>query len=296
MSYRAVQVRPTDRWLVGTGIKPTPDASLALHRLMDSDTGDRFLWTSDRWIRTHIAGAPITDFTAGDQKVNKFGENPLIPIDTEYPIWDGIVDYPYPDITNADITHIRQTTDQIAMRGQTIEVTGLNIVKDEVIQTITLDATNTTTPVVLITPLVRIARKKVLANVVTDQNIESTNAAGTIVYSIIQAGNNQTLMALYTIPRNKVGLLTIFHATVVDATNKTPTATEIKLWTADRFNGYEFQLKNASGIPLSGTMAPVEYDPYQVIPQVTDIKLTAKPLGEPAHVFGRFSIKILDMI
>ena len=62
MPYRSVSVKPTDRWLVGDSslTKPTPEWDLATHKLMEEDTGDRYLWTGTKWLRTHVAGVPIT--------------------------------------------------------------------------------------------------------------------------------------------------------------------------------------------------------------------------------------------
>ena len=61
MTYRSVSVTPTDRWLVGlsTDIKPIPEASLATHHLLESDTGAIFFWSASKWIKTHADGKPV---------------------------------------------------------------------------------------------------------------------------------------------------------------------------------------------------------------------------------------------
>ena len=116
--------------------------------------------------------------------VNKFGENPSSAIDTQEDLWDGGGTYPYP--ATALITDLKQATDQETMRGATIEAQGLDTNWDLVVQTKALDASNTTTKVALATPLVRVMRMKVLANVVGDQNINAMDTgAGTAIYATI---------------------------------------------------------------------------------------------------------------
>ena len=76
MAYEAVAVRPTDRWLVGlsTDTKPIPtDPRDRLHKLLEADTGNEYLWTGTQWQNQKVNGAinihdahphhtPVNDF------------------------------------------------------------------------------------------------------------------------------------------------------------------------------------------------------------------------------------------
>jgi len=119
---------------------------------------------------------------AGHTGVNKFGENPDITLDTTEDIWDNGGTYTFP--TTVDITHLAQLVDQVAMRGGTIEVQGLDTNWDLTTQTKDLDATDTTTIVALTTALRRCFRLKVLEDVVTDQDIVARNVGGGTIYNL----------------------------------------------------------------------------------------------------------------
>lgn len=224
--------------------------------------------------------------------VNKFGVNLNVTAGTKEDIWDGGGIYPFP--TAAIITKLSQKTDQIALRDGVIEIQGLDANWDLVVQKINLNASDTTVAVTLSTALNQVFRLKVLANVVGNANVTVHNDANTQDYAIITAGNNQTLMSIYTVPRGKTAYLTSYYCTVVDATNKTPISTRFAVWIADRDNNYEFQLKNAIGIPKAGNMIKQYFHPYIEITQKCDIKITANPVGEDADVASGFDLILID--
>jgi len=232
--------------------------------------------------------------------VNKFGGGFEAAADVESAVWDGGVAQPvYSWPTTATITHIRQATDQVGTDGgATIELQGLDANWDLVVQTKDLDGSDTTAEVALDTPLIRIFRKKVLANVVLSADVWSgaTGVAANTAKSIITAGHNQTLMAIYTVPRGKVALMEGFYANVVNETaaNKTPVGTEIKMWAADRDNGYEFQLKFATAIAESGGNEHHHFHPPYKFAQKTDIMLTMRCIKEPGHVHAGFDLAVFD--
>ncbi len=241
---------------------------------------------------TPLLSIPKGDIT-GMASINKFGANASVTKETTEDIWDGGGDYPFP--TTADITHLSQKVDQAAMQGALIEIQGLDSSWELVVQTKTLDAADTTTPVALDTPLIRVFRLKVLANVVGDQIISVHNTANNQDYAIMGAGNNQTLMAIYCVPAGKTAYLTKYYATVVESTGKEPKSTRFGLWMADRGNGYEFQLKHAIGIPKAGSMAQHDFEPYAgTISEKTDIKITANPVGENGDVAAGFDLILID--
>ena len=230
---------------------------------------------------------------AGYSSVNKFGANHEVAANTTEDVWGGGGTYTYP--TTADITHLSQAVDQAAMRDKTIFIQGLDANWDLIEQSKNLDATNTTTLVALDTPLIRLFRMRVLANVVGDQDIKVTNSAGTVLYGIMAAGDNKSLMAQYTIPNGKTGYLTQWEVSSVKTTASDPRNIEIRLWTADRDAGYEFELKHASslnGIGESGFIHTL--NPYSKITQKTDIKITVSPTINPADAHAGFDLILED--
>jgi hypothetical protein len=228
----------------------------------------------------------------GHSTVNKFGANASSTADTQEDIWDGGGTYSYP--ATALMTHISQLVDQSTLRGGTIEIQGLDANWALTVQTVDLDATLTTTAVALTTPLIRAFRMKVLENVVSVSAISLHNAGDTINYAQILNGHNQTLMALYTVPAGKTAFMTSLFFSNINATNKTPTSVEIKMWAADRDNGYEFQLKYADAMPINGDGKQHSFAPYYKFNQKTDIKITSEAADEDGHVHAGFDLILID--
>jgi len=246
--------------------------------------------------------------------VNKFGGGVEAEANAVTDVWDygyaaGDAVYPYP--ATATITDLKQTAHQAAMVNAVIEVQGLDanwdlVVQerkgldanwDLVVQERTLHGTDTSTKMELTTPLIRIFRMKVLADVVTDQNVTAMDTgAGVAVFAMIQAGNNQTLMALYTVPNGYTAYMTGYSASVTNETaaNKTPLGTEVKLWASDRDNGYEFQLKHATSIAADGDNEHHGFYPYYKFTQKTDIKITMMCIAEPGHVHAGFDLIVVE--
>lgn len=240
---------------------------------------------------------PYLTMSAGEQvalsrisHVNKFGRNSVIASGTTEDIWDGSALYSFP--ATALITSMSQTADQITLRGGTIEIQGLDANWDLVVQTKDLDAANTTTVVTLDTPLIRVFRMKVLENVVSTSPIRVHNAGETQDYAIISTGNNQTLMAIYTVPNGKTAYVTQWKATVNPATNLDPTSMPIRLWARDNDNGYERQLKDVQGLVLGNIRVP--YYPYYKFTQKTDLYIDATPVGKNANVSAGFDLILVD--
>jgi len=234
----------------------------------------------------------------GASQVNKFGENPDIAVGTTEDVWDGGGTYAFP--VTATITHLRQATDEVGTDGGvTIELQGLDANFDLVVQTADLDGSATTTEVVLTTPLLRVFRLKVLADVVAAADIwvGATGMAANTAKAIIQAGNNQTLMAIYTVPAGKTAYMIKYSIDNVPTASKIPDSVEFKLWTADRANGYEFQLKHEKAIPLSGTVPDHYFIPPMRITEKTDIKISASVVGGPGddgHPHAGFDLILFD--
>ena len=227
----------------------------------------------------------------GTTSVNKFGRNPNVASGTTEEIWSGSAAYVWP--ATALMTSISQTTDQVAMRGATIEVQGLDANYALVVQNATLNASDTTTVVTLSTALIRCFRMKVLADVVSTSDIRVHNAGETQDYAIISTGENQTTMAIYCIPAGKTGYMENFWAHHNPATNLDPTSNPVKLWARDKANSYESQIKSVVGLPTNGGFQH-KFSPYPKFTEKTDIYITASPVGKAADVSAGFDLYLVD--
>ena len=246
----------------------------------------------------HVPSDFMLDVAAGrvtgTTHVNKFGRNAAVVSGGTEEIWDGSAAYVFP--ATALMTSISQTADQATMRGQVVEIQGLDASWDAVTQNATLNAANTTTVVTLTTALIRVFRMKVLADVVTDQDIRVHNAGETQDYAIILAGNNQTLMAIYTVPNGKTAYMVSHYATVNPGGGQ-PGTLNVKMWAADRDNSYAKQLKHSLGVsadPDAYGRFQHFHSPYYKFTQKTDIYITATTSGAAADVSAGFDIILED--
>ena len=272
-----------------------------------------FNWIWTKWLYNlyvYIKANILTDYAlevargnvTGVSQVNKFGRNSNIASGATEEIWDGSVAYVFP--ATALMTSISQTTDQTAMRGASIEIQGLNAAWEAITQTIALDATDTTTPIVFTAAtdvvlgttgvaMLRVFRIKVLADVVSTSQIRVHNVGETVDYAIIDTGNNQTLMAIYTVPAGKTAYMTSYYAHHNPVTNQDPTSNPIGLWARDKANSYEAQIKHVVGLPTNGGFQHF-YNPYTKYTEKTDLYITSSPVGKAADVSAGFDLFLID--
>ena len=230
----------------------------------------------------------------GHSAVNKFGENSNIAQDTQEDIWDGGGDYVFP--TTASITHLRSAVNSAITRNVVCEVQGLDTNYALVVQNVTTDVTNSTTEVALGTALRRVFRIKILDANVMDEDIwvGATGVSAATAKAIVMEGNNQTLMAIYTVPAGKTAYMTNFYASVTEATGKEPKGANIRLWAADRNNGYAFQLKHSVGIQKGASGVEHKYMPYNKFTEKTDIKISGNPFNEAGWISAGFDLILVD--
>lgn len=202
----------------------------------------------------------------GHSIMSKFGQNAALSGAYE-DIWDGGGTYTYPANGNADITKIVSTS---GSDTTDVEVQGLSSDGTLTVQTITLTGT---TAIVLATPLWRVFRLKNVGAADFLGDISAQNTALSVVYAIIQVGNNQTLMALYTIPLGKTGYLLQGTNSLV-GTNRAYT---VDGRMSMRPYGGVFQLKKTFGLSSDGTSYMVMQFPLPgKIPARTDIRVSAE--------------------
>ena len=222
--------------------------------------------------------------------INKFGRNPTVASGATEEIWDGSYAYPFP--STAAITHIRAAADSATTQGVTVEVQGLDANWELVTQNVTTDGDNSTTEVALTTPLIRVFRMKVLNAAAMDQNLwlgDSDMSGVTDTEAVIIAGNNQTQMAIYTVPAGYTAFVTNYYAREHPVTGNTATSLNVSLWGTDNVNGYAKQIKHSMGLAV-GTGAQHFFNPYLKFTEKFDIYLTLTTVGGTSDMSGGFDI------
>lgn len=228
----------------------------------------------------------------GFTTVDKFGENPSIDSGDSADIWEGGGEYSW-DMAGTD--PIRSLiSDSSADDGLPIEVYGLDINGFEVSQTIILGD-------VAREPLkINLWRVYRMINV-GDRDIEGTVycyvGSGGVpsledTRAIINNGNNQTLMALYTVPLGKVGFLYRGELGV----SRPQTSGAVRCAYYSRRRGKVFTIKKRVDLSNSGSSIYQDSRSFpDVIPALTDIKLRVEEsTANGTGVFGTFDIMLVD--
>jgi len=234
--------------------------------------------------------------------IDKFGFNHTITTLTDpEDIWEGGGKYNYDANGTAPIVSL--ASNNAADINIPISILGLDINGNRVSQTINTNAANGTTRVALTTPLWRIFRMENEGTVSLQGILFCYTGTGTVptigdanIRAIIDDGNNQTQMALYTIPKGKVGFL-YYGELALESTSATPTTTAQYANTQYKSRRYGKIFKTKKTIPLltNGTSIFQEERRFpDIIPDLTDIKLTAKEVSAEMGITGAFDILLVD--
>ena len=260
-----------------------------------SVNADRNLNIKDAESGLAIAKGDVTDTSF----IHKFGNAPDFDTGDGYvTIWDGandgtvnIMQYTYS--TTADIDSIVSTS---AADTVAVEIQGLDANYNVSVQTITL---NGQTRVAFTTSLIRVFRMK---------NMGSTNLVGIVscyvnsaapggvvtdktkVRAIINDGNNQTLMAIYTIPVGYTGYMRDWYAST--SGGKADAFHTIRLF-ARPFGGV-FQVKHVSALSTAGSSyIQHKYDEPEVFSEKTDIAMRSNTTVNESGVSAGFDIVLV---
>lgn len=234
----------------------------------------------------------------GFSSVDKFGENPVIDTNTTP---EDIVEfggeYIYDDNGTAPIKYISSSSTLDV--GQIINVVGLDINGVEVSQEVTTNGQNN---VSLSTPLWRVYRMNNNSPSGNDLNgilychidpspSSGVPAAGNI-RAIIDNGNNQTLMSVYTIPVGKVGFL--FRGELGMSRSTSSGAVQAAYYS--RRYGKNFNIKKRVNITNSGNSIYQDRRAFpDIVPGLTDIKLRVESVSaNNIGVFGTFDVLLAD--
>lgn len=195
----------------------------------------------------------MTDRAIGIGHINKFGRNVAVAT-TDEVIWDGsTATWAAPTAARVHAVVSADPNDDVGDNGATaVQVYGLDPNYNEIDESI---AMNGTTPVNTTNSYRMIHRMIVTAAGSTGANegiIKATAASDGTITAQINAGNNQTLMAIYMIPGDKTGFITNYYATVnKDATPGTAASANIEVWIKPF--GSVYQLKHVLGVNTAGT-------------------------------------------
>jgi len=236
----------------------------------------------------------------GTSFIHKFGEAPDFDIEDGFvSIWDGANDaglnaniYTYSTIADIDSIVSSNTGDT-----QVIEVQGLDGNLLQVIQEATLAGSGYVT---LGSPLKRVFRIKnqgatdfigdvcVYVSGPTSAGIPD-DASG--IRACVNNGNNQTLMAVYTIPAGKTGYMDNWYATTAGA--RKTSVHNIHLLA--RPSGGVFQLKSSVSIIADGaSYIQHQYKIPEKFKGGTDIEMQANTDEDVAAVSAGFDIILVD--
>jgi hypothetical protein len=259
-------------------------------------TNDADLLIADNSNGLSIARGNVTGATF----IHKFGNAPDFDItDGFVTVWDGADDGGLNEMqyTYSGTAIIDSLVSSSSGDTQDIEILGLDSNYDLITQTRALTGQ---TRVALTTNLIRVFRLKNRGNtdIVGDVYCyENTAIVGGIptdttkVRAIINNGNNQTLMSLYTVPAGKTAYMRDWYASTSGARKTSVHVVKLKA----RPFGEVFQLKHTSSIIANGTSyIQHKYEEPEIFTEKTDIEMTVNTDEDIASISGGFDIVLID--
>jgi hypothetical protein len=292
--FKSTYVKPSSH-RIADSISDQDDAELVKAVLSGEDpdnhfhnvsiTHDGYLAVSDQASGLSIARGQVSDASF----IHKFGNAPdFDTADNAVTIWDGAEDgvtwenmvYDYSATAIIDSASSSDASDT-----EPIEIQGLDADYNLVNQTVTL---NGQTRVALTTNLIRVFRIKNVGTSDLAGHVfvfeEDTLTGGvpddaSLIRAIIHPPNNQTLMAVYTIPAGYTGYMRSWYAAVAGASKTSNYVIDIYA----RPFGQVFQLKHRSAISDTGSShVNHHYVEPEVFSEKTDIEMKVQMLAAGA--------------
>jgi hypothetical protein len=231
--------------------------------------------------------------------IEKFGQAPSVTTSTDpADLWEGSA------ISGAEIYTFSTTADIDRLSSsdngdtQDIQIFGLDSNWEEVTQTVTLTGQ---TPVALSTSLIRVYR--MINRGTTDLagtaycfvNGSTTNGVpdtATDIRAVIDNGNNQTLMGIYTVPANKTGYF--WGGYVSAASSGVQNQSADFTWRARLF-GEVFAIKSKITVMGSGKSSwDYTYKIPVALPEKTDVLIRVDEVSATMGLAGGFTVLLKD--
>lgn len=263
----------------GTDIADIIDDAGTKRLAVDAEiTGDSGNTVRDFFLEVQKGNIP------GHSAVDKFGHNPSVDAQAFEDIWDAGGSYVFP--TTARLVDLVSTDNNDSFTGtgaKQVRIFGLDanwLLQEE---TINLNGTTTVTTA---NTYIRLFRMKIVGDQDLIGNLTATSQVDSILLAQILGDDqdNQTLMAIYTIPAGKTGYLVSFFYTL-----KTGKATALDLQVRE-FGGV-FQNKRKL-VTDEAYLPPIKVS--LTIPEKSDIKIRAKASTGSHEVSGGFSLILVD--
>lgn len=230
---------------------------------------------------------------SGTSGVNKFGRNTDVDTSAE-DIWDGGGTWTAPTASRTHDIVSTDTNDTSAGTGaRTVEIQGLDANWALQTETVTMNGTSN---VATASTYRRIFRMKVLtagsggANAGTITATAQTDSTVTAQMSI---GNNQTLMAIYTVPASKTAYMTQLYASINRAVSTTEA--DIFLWVRDAETPGPWQLKHVQSITTTGdSRLAKDFEPYFSISEKSDVRVAGVANDLNSDISAGFDLYLVD--
>lgn len=245
---------------------------------------------------TSISESNLPDIRIGEQRIDKYGINPLIDPSTDPETlweWGGL--YTYDPFGTAPIMYISSSSDT---DDQDVWIRGNDIDGYPVEQVVTL---NGNANVLLTTPLWRVNSMENYGSTYMDGIVychtdpTPTNGVPTdaSVRAIINGANGRTLMGLMTVPRGWVGLLYRGEVGISEEGNAAALAEYAAFRYLSRRFGKTFTIKKELSVMVSQGHY-VDDRPFpDVIPSMTDVELRVESVSTSMGAWGTFDMRLV---
>lgn len=190
---------------------------------------------------------------SGVSYVNKFGRNVAVAA-TDEVIWDGSsATWAAPTVSRTHQITSADPNDDVGDNGATaVTIYGLDANYALASEVVAMNGTANVGTGRTYTMIYRMVVTAVGGTGYNEGIITATADTDTTVTAQINAGNNQTLMAIYMIPAGKTGYLTSYYSGInKDATPGTAVSSNIELWVKPF--GEANQIKHVVSINTAGT-------------------------------------------
>lgn len=245
--------------------------------------------SGDLHSRIMIASGEITGLTS----VQKFGMNTDIDAGVPEDVWDGGGLYSWPtSASQMEVLSASGLDDSPAGTGaRTVNIQGLDASYAQVNETVTLSGV---TPVGTANTYIRVFRMKVLSAGSLEQNagiLTCRPLGGGTTVAQINAGQNQTNMALYTVPAGKTGFISKIFTSATDNQTKGFSVFEMRV----REFGQVFAVKYNVALVADGTTCfNREFDCPIEAGEKADIKFTGQSSANNTIMVAAFDITLKD--